>query len=197
VRSAVRADPRLLEHLCTVFLTGGPVPAGYDRSLQRDARLERLLRLLGDARGTSAVTRLSACVLVRQPPRRTVAREVVQSPLAPAMQPSRPPREDHWLEVRVVDPKGNPLSNVQCEIALSNSELRYASSDADGFVYLKPIPSGTCGIRLPTIDFRAWSPQGGARAILVRKGSRARTWWSSSAKIWVRSPSTSASATGR
>jgi hypothetical protein len=175
LQRAMLRDPQLLDRLYATFVvTGANSATHFDRRGQRYARSDALLRRLGNPVAPSPRNLDSAdCLVVRRP---VFNRELMEAHgrREEALRQSqrrelRPVSEQHWLELRVVDPKNRPLSGVRVEISPADGELRASSTDADGFVYLMPIPAGDCGIRLPDLDARGWKPKSGGRPILVRK----------------------------
>src|SRR5690606_17426642 len=82
--------------------------------------------------------------------------------------------ERHWVEVYAVDPDGKPVSGVVLEIESSDGSLLPATTNADGFARLEPVPAGSVMIRLPKVDGGAWRPLAGAESELARQAPGTR-----------------------
>lgn len=87
-----------------------------------------------------------------------------QEDTGPALTPSqlRQALERHWVEVSALDPDGKPVSGVALEFDLADGSVRPATTNADGFARLEPVPAGNVIIRLPKIDGSTWRALAGA-----------------------------------
>lgn len=59
--------------------------------------------------------------------------------------------EDHWVEFRMVDGLGNPISNLSFELIDPAGATRLGMLDADGYVRVEPVKSGLCIVRFPQL----------------------------------------------
>lgn len=124
----------------------------------KQAVLKELLAAAEDQRAKTGTTELLLLRLQRFYARAESA--------GPAITPAqmRKALERHWIEIAAVDPDGKPVSEVAVELQLADGSIRSATTDADGFARVEPVPVGSTTIRLPKIDGGAWRPLGGAGA---------------------------------
>jgi hypothetical protein len=109
--------------------------------------------------------------------RRQRAHARVQEDSGPTLTPSqmRKALERHWVEVSAVDPDGKPVSDVALEFELADGAVRSATTNADGFARLEPVPAGNVVIRLPKIDGSMWRALTGAASQLSKQAPGTRS----------------------
>lgn len=61
-----------------------------------------------------------------------------------------------WIEVEMVDMADQPVAGEQYEIELPDGSVASGTLDQRGFVRVDGIEPGTCKIRFPRLDRRAW-----------------------------------------
>jgi hypothetical protein len=64
--------------------------------------------------------------------------------------------EDTWIEVLVLDDKDQPVANVEYEIELSDGKVQRGRTSEHGILRYEDLPSGSCKIRLLSVDGRGW-----------------------------------------
>jgi hypothetical protein len=154
-----RERPELLRRLHTTFVRRDVVPCAA--GLEAEQLLAQLQRALGngcDARGRLGCASLRVLKAERRapaPPPLVIAPE--RPPLAP-----RRVREDHYVGVLIKTRAGLPCADVACEFELADGSKRRASTDALGIASVRPVPAGTCKIRLLFHDAGSWSAPGAA-----------------------------------
>ena len=81
-----------------------------------------------------------------------------------AAQTSRPVRSSShvtpvktWVEIRLVDDRGNPVPNVAYHVVLPDGSRRTGRLGADATVTFTDIDPGQCQVRFPELDGREWS----------------------------------------
>jgi hypothetical protein len=132
-----------------------------------------LSELLALAEAERAKTGHTSLLLLRRP--RWSARPAGDR--APTLTPSQlsRAREQHWIEVLVVDQMAVPVSGVALEFELADGTVQRQCSRDDGFARLERIPAGAVIIRLPGLDGNVWRPLGGAGPTQAARPSRAES----------------------
>ena len=65
-------------------------------------------------------------------------------------------KKKSWIEITLVDGKGNPVPGESFEIELSDSSIIESSLDEKGFARVDGIEPGTCKVTFPDMDGRSW-----------------------------------------
>jgi hypothetical protein len=94
------------------------------------------------------------------------------------------PRENHWVEVELVDERGVGVANELCEIELPTGELIKRRTNREGLVRVPRIATaGDCKIRFPELDAGAVAPlstvsrEGTQSSSSAMLGKPAKTHW--------------------
>jgi hypothetical protein len=61
-----------------------------------------------------------------------------------------------WVEFRLVDMEGNPVSGQRYKVTLSDGSIQEGTLDKSGRVHFDGIVSGTCSISFLDLDKEAW-----------------------------------------
>jgi hypothetical protein len=61
-----------------------------------------------------------------------------------------------WIEVKLIDMEGNPVSGLQCRVKTPDGKTLSATLDKSGKVRFDGIRPGTCMIGFPDLDREAW-----------------------------------------
>jgi len=102
-------------------------------------------------------------LLIRVPPRgmsQGAVEALVTSAAAPTSAP--PPRQTAktWVELRLVDMEGNPVSRKRYVIQTPSGALEEGNLDSSGRVRLNNIDPGSCIFTFPDLDLEAWERAG-------------------------------------
>ncbi len=65
--------------------------------------------------------------------------------------------EDTWIEVRVIDEDGEPVSSMEYEIELSDGRVRQGRTSELGILRYDGIPSGSCKVKLLGVEANGWN----------------------------------------
>ena len=71
--------------------------------------------------------------------------------------PSEPASEKTWVDVKLVDEEGEPVSGARYKLKLTDGSTREGTLDASGRVRVSNIDPGTCQIWFPDYDGSEWS----------------------------------------
>lgn len=86
-----------------------------------------------------------------------------QPPLRRRATTTSPPpdnrKEKTWIEIRLVDQDGNPVSGGKYKLKITDGSVREGSLDDDGRVKVSGIDPGTCTLWFPEFDGREWTPK--------------------------------------
>jgi hypothetical protein len=63
-----------------------------------------------------------------------------------------------WIEIRLVDDAGNPVSGMKYQIKLPDSSIREGILGEDGTARVNGILPGQCSVSFPEIDADEWQP---------------------------------------
>lgn len=77
-------------------------------------------------------------------------------PFNPPPQGAADPATTHWIEIDLVDDDGKPVSGEAYELTLSDKRLYKGTLDRNGHARLEGLPAGTCKVRFPKLDDKAW-----------------------------------------
>ncbi len=79
---------------------------------------------------------------------------------AAATSPAAPVAADlkDWIEIRLVDDQGEPVSGEDYRVELPDGSLRTGRLDADGRARLTGIARGACRVSFPFLDATSWEP---------------------------------------
>lgn len=61
-----------------------------------------------------------------------------------------------WIEIEMIDMADQPVAGEQYEIELPDGSVASGTLDPKGFARVDGIEPGTCKIRFPRLDKRAW-----------------------------------------
>ena len=78
-----------------------------------------------------------------------------------------PPRvvsteKKHWIEIALLDEKGNPVAGQSYQIRLPNGTVVTGSLDSRGLARVEGIDPGTCKVTFPDLEKKAWNRPGQA-----------------------------------
>ena len=99
--------------------------------------------------------------LVEQDAERTFWYEEVGNPIKPCS--IDPPKvivskeRKHWIEIALVDEKGNPVAGQPYQIRLPNGKVVTGNLDSRGLARVEGIDPGTCKVSFPDLDESAWN----------------------------------------
>jgi hypothetical protein len=74
---------------------------------------------------------------------------------SPKDKPLLPPAKT-WIEFRLIDEDGNPVSNAAYKVKLADGSIKDGTLNAEGSVRFNDIDPGRCQIMFPEIDGREW-----------------------------------------
>ncbi len=63
----------------------------------------------------------------------------------------------HWIEIALVDEKGNPVPGHRYKIRLPDGSELTGTLDSRGLARVDGIDPGTCKVTFPDLDQRAWN----------------------------------------
>lgn len=66
------------------------------------------------------------------------------------------PAADGWVEIALIDERGNPAAGQKYEIILPNGMVAKGSTDEQGKAKVEGFVSGVCQLTLPELDSDAW-----------------------------------------
>lgn len=66
----------------------------------------------------------------------------------------------HWIEIVLVDEKGQPAAGHPYRVRLPNSRVLTGNLDSRGMARIEGIDAGTCRVAFPDLDRRAWNRAG-------------------------------------
>lgn len=79
------------------------------------------------------------------------------------VKPYKPPETEEekatktsWIEIEMIDMVDKPVAGEQYEIELPDGTVASGTLDNKGFARVDGIEPGTCKIRFPRLDRRAW-----------------------------------------
>lgn len=78
------------------------------------------------------------------------------APGQPMIQPCRDTQS--WIEVRLVDQKGEPIPGERFEVRLPDQSLQRGTLDSQGSVRFEAIVAGQASIAFPGIEAEEWTP---------------------------------------
>ncbi|HBI23675.1 MAG: hypothetical protein A2Y48_01665 [Nitrospirae bacterium RIFCSPLOW2_12_42_9] len=61
-----------------------------------------------------------------------------------------------WIEIKLIDPEGNPINGVKYRIELPNGSVKEGTLNSSGKAYIDGIDPGTCKVSFPNIDTAEW-----------------------------------------
>jgi N-acetylmuramoyl-L-alanine amidase len=161
-----REQPALLQRLYTSFVLRGTALFAAPVSVQN--ALARLKAELGAALGgeaTQALARLRVLKRKRHALAPPPAPELPRPPLR-----ARQPRAEHYVAVLVKSRSGRPVADVVCELRFADGSSQLVSTDPLGVASARPVPPGSCTIRLVAHDASSWKAASGSQAKLVARG---------------------------
>lgn len=72
--------------------------------------------------------------------------------------PPRPQREKTWIEVQLVNKKGQPVAGARYRLKITDGSIREGKLDERGSVRVPGIDPGMCEITFLDFDAKEWTP---------------------------------------
>jgi len=67
-----------------------------------------------------------------------------------------PPKDNHWIEIRLVGEDGSGIGNERCVIIDSDGKEHRCKTDAKGVLRVEGIPDGDFKVKFVDLDKDAW-----------------------------------------
>ena len=67
-----------------------------------------------------------------------------------------PPRDNHWVEIRLVGEDGVGIGDTRCIVTAPDGTKHRVKTDAKGVIRLEGIPEGKCKVAFVDMDKNAW-----------------------------------------
>jgi len=118
------------------------------------AALERVSTLIQDSSSKPMEKRL---LLLRRVPTRAGTTSSGAAAITPSQLRKMLLKDDHWIEIELVDEAGDPVADVAYVITTPDGNEQTGRTNAEGSARVSDITAGQCKIRFPELDKDAWS----------------------------------------
>jgi hypothetical protein len=121
------------------------------------AALKQAATLVHDDGGKPVEKRL---LLLRRMPARAATAASSAATITPSQLRKMLVKEDHWIEIEMVDDAGKPVADVAYVITTPDGREETGRTDAEGVARVTDIAAGQCKVRFPELDKEAWTVSG-------------------------------------
>ncbi len=125
------------------------------------ARLRRALQELAFVGGAEAMHSLVERGLlhvayVELPRRQSAEMPAAQPQEAKPAEAEPTQREEHYIQIQVVDDDGQPVHGVAYELKLPDRRVRRGVTGGNGVIYYADLDPGSCELTFPELDQGTW-----------------------------------------
>lgn len=72
--------------------------------------------------------------------------------------PSRKTPGGDWIEIELVDPRGEPRPGIAWRIVTADGAVHEGRTDVLGRAFVADVGSGACEVSFPDLDRHEWGP---------------------------------------